>query len=75
MSVKADQAHGAGEPRSCSRVLCRSGVIAGHGSAQDMIRSSNPFVHQFVHAEPDGPVAFHYPGGPLAADFEVPAAR
>jgi phospholipid/cholesterol/gamma-HCH transport system ATP-binding protein len=51
------------------------GVIAGHGSAQDMIRSSNPFVHQFVHAEPDGPVAFHYPGDPLAADFEVPAAR
>ena len=51
------------------------GVIAGHGSAQDMMRSSNPFVHQFVHAEPDGPVAFHYPGDPLAADFEVPAAR
>jgi phospholipid/cholesterol/gamma-HCH transport system ATP-binding protein len=51
------------------------GVIAGHGSAGDMLRSANPFVHQFVHAEPDGPVAFHYPGAPLAADFELPAAR
>ena len=46
------------------------GVIAGHGTTKEMIESSNPFVHQFVHAEPDGPVAFHYPAQPLAADFE-----
>jgi phospholipid/cholesterol/gamma-HCH transport system ATP-binding protein len=50
------------------------GVIAGHGSADEMIRSQNPFVHQFVHAEPDGPVAFHYPGRPLTTDFDVSPA-
>jgi phospholipid/cholesterol/gamma-HCH transport system ATP-binding protein len=47
------------------------GVIAAHGSAADMTRSRDPFVHQFVHAEPDGPVAFDYPGKPLVEDFEV----
>jgi phospholipid/cholesterol/gamma-HCH transport system ATP-binding protein len=47
------------------------GVIAAHGSATEMTRSRDPFVHQFVHAEPDGPVAFDYPGKPLTEDFEV----
>jgi phospholipid/cholesterol/gamma-HCH transport system ATP-binding protein len=51
------------------------GVVAGHGRAGELARSGNPFVHQFVHAEPDGPVAFHYPGAPLGTDFGVgPAA-
>jgi phospholipid/cholesterol/gamma-HCH transport system ATP-binding protein len=51
------------------------GVIAGHGSAAEMIRSENPFVHQFVHAEPDGPVGFHYPGRSLNADFDLGTRR
>jgi phospholipid/cholesterol/gamma-HCH transport system ATP-binding protein len=36
-----------------------------------MTASNDPFVHQFVHAEPDGPVAFHYPAGVLQSDFEL----
>jgi phospholipid/cholesterol/gamma-HCH transport system ATP-binding protein len=47
------------------------GVIAAQGSAAAMESSTDPFVHQFVRAQPDGPVAFHYPGVPLAADFEL----
>ena len=47
------------------------GQIAAHGSAAEMTRSPDPFVHQFVHAEPDGPVPFHYPSSPLPADFEL----
>ena len=38
------------------------GVVVAAGPARDMFDSDNPFVHQFVHARPDGPVAFHYPG-------------
>lgn len=38
------------------------GVVVAEGPAAEIADSADPFVHQFVHAEPDGPVAFHYPG-------------
>lgn len=47
------------------------GRIAAHGTPADMIASDDPFVHQFIHAEPDGPVAFHYPAGRLDEAFDV----
>ena len=51
------------------------GVIAGHGPTAAMMESTDPFVHQFLHAEPDGPVRFHFPARALAADLELaPAA-
>src|SRR5205814_2362179 len=37
------------------------GVVVAEGPAKEMRASKDPFVHQFVHAEPDGPVAFQYP--------------
>ena len=51
------------------------GVVVAEGNAADMVDSSDPFVHQFVHAKPDGPVAFQYPSQPYAAELEInPAA-
>ena len=47
------------------------GVIAGHGPTAEMVASTDPFVHQFLHAEPDGPVRFHFPARPIAQDLEV----
>ena len=47
------------------------GVIAGHGPTQAMVESTDPFVHQFLHAEPDGPVSFHFPAPPLAQSLEL----
>jgi phospholipid/cholesterol/gamma-HCH transport system ATP-binding protein len=47
------------------------GVIAGHGPTREMLASADPFVHQFLHAEPDGPVRFHFPAQPLAAELEL----
>jgi len=41
------------------------GVIAGHGPTADMLQSEDPFVRQFLHAETDGPVRFHFPARPL----------
>ncbi len=38
------------------------GRIVAHGTPQQMRESSDPYVKQFVHAEADGPVPFHYPG-------------
>ena len=37
------------------------------GTPDEIRASRHPFVHQFVCAEADGPVPFHYPAAPLAA--------
>lgn len=42
------------------------GRIVAHGTPAQMAASSDPYVKQFVHAEADGPVPFHYPGRSLA---------
>jgi phospholipid/cholesterol/gamma-HCH transport system ATP-binding protein len=40
------------------------GKVVAEGDASEMRDSDNPIVRQFVHAEPDGPIAFHYPSRP-----------
>lgn len=45
------------------------GVVVAEGNAEDILASTDPFVHQFVHAEPDGPVAFQYPSRPYSEDL------
>ena len=50
------------------------GVIAAHGPTAEMVASNDPFVHQFLHAEPDGPVRFHFPARPIVQDLELAAA-
>ena len=42
------------------------GRIVAHGSPAQMKASDDPYVKQFVHAEADGPVPFHYPGRSIA---------
>jgi phospholipid/cholesterol/gamma-HCH transport system ATP-binding protein len=44
------------------------GRIAGEGTPDEIRRSTNPFVRQFVHGEPDGPVPFHVAARPYAVD-------
>lgn len=51
--------------------LIGDGVIVGHGPTAQMVASTDPFVHQFLHAEVDGPVRFHYPAKPLAEELEL----
>jgi phospholipid/cholesterol/gamma-HCH transport system ATP-binding protein len=36
-----------------------------------MVESNDPFVHQFLHAEPDGPVRFHFPAQPIAQALDL----
>lgn len=45
------------------------GKIVAEGTPDEIRASSDPFVHQFVHAEVDGPVRFDYPGPSVQADF------
>ena len=45
------------------------GRIVAQGSPAEIRASSDPFVHQFVNAEADGPVRFDYPAAELRRDF------
>jgi phospholipid/cholesterol/gamma-HCH transport system ATP-binding protein len=45
--------------------MVSEGVVVAEGTAEAIRSSDNPFVHQFVWGEADGPVPFHYP----AADY------
>jgi phospholipid/cholesterol/gamma-HCH transport system ATP-binding protein len=45
------------------------GKIVAHGTPAEMSASGDPYVKQFVNAEMDGPVPFHYPGKSLAEDL------
>lgn len=45
------------------------GVVVAEGEAEKMHESSDPFVHQFIHAKADGPVPFQYPSRPYAEDL------
>ena len=47
------------------------GVVVAEGDVTDMVDSKDPFVRQFLHAEPDGPIAFQYPSKPYAEDLEI----
>lgn len=46
-----------------------NGRIGAEGTPEELSRSSDPFVRQFLDASPDGPVPFHYPGQSLEVDF------
>lgn len=46
-----------------------NGKIAAEGEPAALRASTDPFVRQFVDAQADGPVPFHYPGADLAHDF------
>ncbi len=46
-----------------------NGEIVAEGTPQDVKASTEPFVHQFVNGETDGPVRFHYRAPPYAPDI------
>ncbi|RYE65640.1 MAG: ABC transporter ATP-binding protein, partial [Oxalobacteraceae bacterium] len=50
-----------------------AGKIVAEGTPTELRVSTDPYVRQFVNAEPDGPVPFHYPGKTLADDLGLGA--
>ncbi|MDO8988527.1 MAG: ABC transporter ATP-binding protein [Sideroxyarcus sp.] len=50
-----------------------NGVVAAQGTVDDMLNSQDPFVHQFLHAEPDGPISFQFPSNPYTEDLNIKA--
>ena len=52
-------------------IVLANGKIAAQGTPDEVRQSTDPLVHQFVSAAPEGPVRFHYPGPSVVDDFGV----
>jgi phospholipid/cholesterol/gamma-HCH transport system ATP-binding protein len=48
------------------------GVVKGEGTTEELLASDDPYIHQFLHQLPDGPVPFNYPANPLETDLRLP---
>ena len=53
--------------------LIHDGVVAAEGTAQELLASDAPFVVQFLHAQPNGPVPFHMESAPYREDLGIGA--
>jgi phospholipid/cholesterol/gamma-HCH transport system ATP-binding protein len=49
--------------------MLSNGKVVGQGKPEQMWQSTSPWVTQFMQAQPDGPVPFHYPAVDLAEDL------
>lgn len=51
--------------------LINEGVVAAEGTPDALRASQDPFVVQFLNAQPDGPVGFHWPAPPIEQDLRL----
>ena len=49
--------------------LLDGGEVVGRGTPEEVRNSRSPWIRQFVHALPDGPVPFHQPGPDFAEEI------
>lgn len=49
--------------------LLGNGKVEAEGTPEQLRNSNQPFVHQFVHGDVDGPVPFQYPAPDYKADL------
>jgi phospholipid/cholesterol/gamma-HCH transport system ATP-binding protein len=54
--------------------MISNGKVIGQGPPAELHHSESPWVKQFLNAQPDGPVPFHYPAADLAEDLLSGAA-
>ncbi|PLC50268.1 ABC transporter ATP-binding protein [Pollutimonas subterranea] len=45
------------------------GKLIASGTPEELSASQDPYVHQFLKGEPDGPIAFHYPATPAFSEW------
>ena len=56
-------------------IILANGRIVAQGTPEEVRHSTDPLVHQFVSAAPDGPVRFHYPATEAVTDFGIRGVR
>ncbi len=47
------------------------GKVMGEGSPKELLASEDPYLKQFLNAQPDGPVRFHFPAQPLDEELRI----
>ncbi|MDH5707861.1 MAG: ATP-binding cassette domain-containing protein, partial [Hylemonella sp.] len=52
-------------------IILANGRVVAQGTPQEVRESTDPLVVQFVNAQADGPVRFHYPGPSVDEDFGI----
>ena len=55
-------------------IILANGRVATQGTPAQVRHSTDPLVYQYVNAEVDGPVRFHYPGSSIEQDFGLGVA-
>lgn len=56
-------------------IILANGKIAAQGAPEQVRKSADPLVYQYIHALPDGPVRFHYPGLSVEEDFGIDVTK
>lgn len=52
--------------------LLSDGIIVSHGHPKILTQNQNDtYAYQFIHSQPDGPVAFQFPAPPLIQDLNL----
>jgi phospholipid/cholesterol/gamma-HCH transport system ATP-binding protein len=51
--------------------VINDGTVIGKGTPKEVSASDNPYLKQFLNAQPDGPVRFHFPGPSLEQDLRL----
>lgn len=52
-------------------IILANGKVASEGTPEQVRKSTDPLVSQYVNALPDGPVHFDYPGVTVREDFGI----
>ena len=65
------------ESLACSDYLyvIADGRVIGQGTPEEVSKSNDPYLKQFLNALPDGPVRFHFPGAELEEDLGLAPAQ
>jgi phospholipid/cholesterol/gamma-HCH transport system ATP-binding protein len=56
-------------------IILANGKVALQGTPEQVRKSTDPLIYQYVNALPDGPVRFHYPGPSVEEDFSLALQR
>jgi phospholipid/cholesterol/gamma-HCH transport system ATP-binding protein len=49
--------------------MINDGIVLAKGTPKELKASTDPYVRQFLNAQPDGPVSFHFPGPSIEEDL------
>lgn len=50
-------------------IVIANGKLLAQGTPAEVSENQDPYVQQFIHGKPEGPVKFHFPSVDLEADF------